>query len=194
MPKKFIITCFCITFLQSILITSEAASYFKCKDENGKIIFSDTECPVESEILTEKTLRPNTLTGLSNSQPYLGDDGMSLQEMFELRGDISQAMAAMSPLKNAIAEYYLQEQQWPQQLENLGFTPKQTNSKEIDSVVIGEQGALIAKLRDSLGAGKMVVLKPNEAMDGTLIEWECIANFPELLMKELSCESRNIHP
>ncbi len=194
MQKKITLACFVALFIQLTATTTHAAGYFKCKDENGNIIFSDTECPTEAEILTEKTLRADALTGRFAPEAYQGDGNMSLEDMLKMRHQLGEALAAMAPIKMAASEHYLSQAEWPGQLEAMGFDPDRTNSEHIDSVVIGQDGKLIAKLRDSLGEDKMIVLSPREAMDGTLIEWDCAANFSPILMNELSCESRKIHP
>ncbi len=194
MLEKLTIACFCIVFLYMISTPGEASNYFKCKDENGNIIFSDTECPDESEILTEKTVRPGSFTGRFSSDAYQDGSNMSLQDMLQLRQKLGEALTAITPIKIMMADYYLQQQEWPEKLEALGFDPRQTNSEQIDSIKIGEEGAVIARLRESLGTNKMIILSPHEAMDGTLIEWDCAANFSPLLMNDLSCESRKIHP
>ncbi len=183
-----------ISFLSVISASLNASGYFKCKDAEGNIIFSDTECPVEAEVLTEKTVRANAVTGRFSSQPYIDDSNMDLQDMLKLRSQLAEALSDMTPVKLAATEFYLQQDQWPENLEALGFNPKQTNSEQIHSVELGQHGALVAKLRESFGADKMIVLSPSEAMDGTVIKWNCAANFSPLLTNELSCESRNIHP
>lgn len=194
MFKPFLIVCFYIAFANAAPAPAEAAGYFKCKDTNGRIIFSDIECPIESEVLTEKTVSADAVTGRFSSEPYVDDSDMSLEDMFKLRSHLSQAMSDITPIKLAITEHYLQNEAWPKHLNELGFDPGQTNSERIDSIKIGEEGAVVAMLNDSLGADKMIVLSPNEAMDGTLIEWECAANFSPLLTNGLSCEARNIYP
>ncbi len=194
MQKTIITICFSIAFFNFLSAPGEAAGYFKCKDASGSIIFSDTECPDESEILTEKTVRPDAVTGHFSSEAYQDNSNMSLEDMLKLRQQLGQALNAITPIKIAIAEHYLQQNEWPQRLEALGFDPGETNSEQIDSVIIGQDGALVAKLRDSMGADKMIVLSPRETMDGTLIEWGCAANFSPLMMNDLSCESRKIHP
>lgn len=183
-----------IGFLTIISAPVNASGYFKCKDANGNIIFSDTECPVEAEILTEKTVRTDAVTGRFGSEPYLDDSNMDLQDMLKLRAHLAEALSDLTPVKLAATEFYLQQEQWPENLEALGFNPKQTNSEQIDSVKVGQQGTLIARLQESFGTNKMIVLSPSEAMDGTVIKWNCSANFSPLLTNELSCESRNIHP
>lgn len=189
-----VISCFLFAFLHFTSAPSEAATYFKCKDPEGKIIFSDTECPDESEVLTEKTANPSNITGRFSPEPYQDGSNMNLHDMLQLRQQLGQALSAIVPIKMALVEYYLQQEEWPIELEAMGFDPEQTNSEQVESVVIGKEGTLIAKLRNSLGQDKMIVLSPHEAMDGTLIEWDCAANFSALLLNDMSCESRNIHP
>jgi len=189
-------TAFCGLLLFTILTTpgADAANYFKCKDEAGNVTFSDTECPSESEVLTEKTVRKDTLSGHLSKDAFQDGSGMSLEAMLKLRQQLAQALSALAALKTASAEYYLSEGSWAPRLESLGFDPALTSSEQIESVKLGRQGELVAKLRDSLGADKMVVLSPHEAMDGTLIEWDCAANFSPLVMSDMACESRKIYP
>jgi len=172
----------------------QSANYFKCVRPDGSVIFSDTECPTETEVLTEKTLKAGSLTGHIGQGPYSdGQDNISLADMLKLRTQLTEVLTALAPIKTASTEYHLSQNAWPPYLETLGFDPARMNNAHIKTVLLSRSGSIIARLREEFGDGKMVVLTPHEAMDGTQVEWDCAANFSPLIMNELSCDSRKIH-
>jgi len=171
-----------------------AANYFKCKGPDGSTIFSDTECPESSEILTEKTLKAGALTGhVENAQFHDKKPQLSLEEMLELRAQLAQALGSLNPLKLAAVEHRMGNGEWARKVEDLGFQSETMKSSDISKVKLGKSGSIVANLDPHFGAGKLLVLTPTEVLGGTQYEWQCAANFSPLIMEKLPCESRKIH-
>lgn len=171
-----------------------AANYFKCKGPDGSTIFSDTECPDSSEVLTEKTLKAGALTGhVENAQFHDKKPKLSLEEMLQLRAQLAQALGSLNPLKLAAVEHRMSNGEWARQMQDLGFEPKTMKSSDISKVKLGKSGSIIANLDAHFGDGKLLVLTPTEVLGGTQYEWQCAANFSPLIMEKLPCESRKIH-
>ena len=71
-----------ITGLLTFSFSLHAANYFKCIGPDGGIIFSDTECPDRSEVVTEKTLKSDALTGHIERDAFEeAPSDLSLEEM-----------------------------------------------------------------------------------------------------------------
>lgn len=192
--RRNFIPCLIFGSLLALNAPVWAASYFKCVGPDGSIIFSDTECPDEAEIVTEKTLKPGALNGRIGQEVYNdGNTSMSLDEMIKMRGRLAEGLASLSTIKMAITEYQAMQADWPHSLQDIGFDSERMNSQYIENVGVGQNGAIIANLRENFGEGKIIVLTPRNVMDGTQLEWDCAANFSPLLMQELSCESRKIY-
>lgn len=174
--------------------TVNAANYFKCVGPDGGIIFSDTECPDSSEVITEKTLKSGTLTGhVENAAFQEPQTELDLEEMLLLRARLSEVLTSLNPIKIAAEEHQLSSGEWPQTLHELGFDSREMTSSAIKQLRLGKTGKIIANLKPDFGDAKLIVLSPQSILGGTQFEWECAANFSPLIMEKLPCESRKIH-
>ena len=82
---------------------------------------------------------------------------------------------------------------WPRSLDELGFGDEAMRSSQIEEVLLGGDGAIVARLNPSFGSDKRLVLSPAPVMDGTGVEWRCHANFPAepMTLNGIAlCESR----
>ena len=181
----------------SLLLASfglNAANYFKCIGPDGGIIFSDTECPDSSEVVTEKTLKSDALTGHVERSAFEETQAdLSLEEMLLMRAQLADVITTLNPIRVAIEEHRLSSGDWAKSLHDLGFDPVDMTSSAIKQLRIGKQGKIIAKLVPSFGNAKLMVMSPQEIFGGTQYEWDCAANFSPLIMDKLPCESHKIH-
>ncbi|MEJ2620547.1 MAG: pilin [Candidatus Thiodiazotropha sp.] len=177
-----------------------AKKFYKCTNEAGELVYQQVACDSHISqqtvhVFTAPEHRSQLGSKLMGEGEYIpeGDEpAISGKLMFQSR--ITNVLALLTPLKIQIQQFYMMNGQWPEKPQDLGLSQQNLKSTDIKEVLFGDQGAIVARLNDHFGSAKKVVLAPQLVMDGTSLEWQCMANFPAqsmVLMGNKMCESRN---
>jgi hypothetical protein len=184
-----------------------AKKFYKCTNEEGELVYQQVAC--DSHI-SQQTV--NVFTAPTHhSQPgskqigknefieegeYIAEDNEpAVKTKIMFQSQLTNVIAMLAPIKIQMQQFYMMDGKWPEKPNDLGLNQENLKSSDIVEVVFGNQGAIIATLNDHFGTGKKIVLVPQPVMDGTSMEWKCMANFPAQSMKSMGinlCESRTI--
>lgn len=189
---------------------SSVFAAYKCTDTNGRVGYQDQPC-AEGAVEKEIRLYSPPEQGVSNgafkpkvsADPAVSDGDVSGDKMsfvdessMLLRTHLAGVLSSLSPIKIRVIEYYYNTGVWPQKLKDIDLDKDEMTSREINTIVLGDEGGIYAYLDEQFGEDKKVVLMPKRVMGGTSVEWECFANFS---VKRLAyrgralCESRAIN-
>jgi hypothetical protein len=178
-----------------------AKKFYKCTNQDGELVYQQVACDsnISQETVsvftapTQPTQLGKKLMGESEYIPEGEEPATTGKLLFQSK--LTNVMSLLTPIKFEIQQYYMMNGSWPEKPEDVGFNQENLKSADIKEVLLGEQGAIIARLSENFGNEKRVVLAPNLVMDGTSMEWQCMANFPSLSMMTAGmklCESRAI--
>lgn len=182
----------------AVLSTSGGAAaaqrLFKCTDSSGRTQYQQVPCEGRQQ---QDKVRVYTGPGdpaEMNWKPYeASPDEPAVIDPQRFTARFFSAVSSLGPVKVALANYYHARGSWPETLRDVGYEPREMRSSLIEKVVIGREGAIVARLTTDFGMDKKVVLRPKPVMGDTSIEWECHANFPAramMLAGERFCRSR----
>lgn len=101
-----------------------------------------------------------------------------------LRGEV---VAAISPLKVAIAEFYLSNGQWPGSLAQLGVGDRGFTGKWLSKVELGANGQIRLERQASAGGGQMLL---HPAEQGGSLRWNCTSDWPDAALIFPGCDAR----
>jgi hypothetical protein len=178
-----------------------AKKFYKCTNEEGELVYQQVACdshinqqtvnvftaPKHPSQLGSKLMGEGEYIAEGNEPAVVG------KVMFQSR--LTNVMAMLTPIKLQMQQFYMMNGNWPENPQDLGLNQENLKSADIKEVLFGDQGAIVATLNEQFGTGKRVVLAPQPVMDGTSMEWQCMANFPAQSMISMGmklCESRNI--
>jgi hypothetical protein len=178
-----------------------AKKFYKCTNAEGELVYQQVAC--DSDI-SQETVSVFTapdqhsqlgskLMGKSEYVPQ-GEEPATTGKL-QFQSKLSNVIFLLSPIKMQIQQYYMMNGAWPEEPKALGFNPENLKSADIKEVLFGDGGAIVAMLSDHFGSGKRLVLAPQLVMDGTSLEWHCMANFPAQSMMTAGismCESRAV--
>jgi hypothetical protein len=185
---------FLIALLMSATQPAQAGGFYKCVDANGEIQYQRVACAKTAK--QEKMhvyLGPGEPSELSHTAYTPEGEEPALADTYLFLPHFSSALSSLTPAKTAVARFYLTHGTWPEDLKDLGFSDKAMHSSQIEEVLLGGEGAIVARLNPSFGNDKRLVLRPATIMDGTSLEWRCQANFPAEALNVNGvglCESR----
>lgn len=178
-----------------------AKKFYKCTNQDGELVYQQVACDsnISQETVsvftapTQHTQLGKKLMGETEYIPEGEEPATTGRLLFQSK--LTNVMSLLTPIKFEIQQYYMMNGSWPEKPEDIGFDKANLKSADIKEVLLGEQGAIIARLSENFGSEKRVVLAPNLVMDGTSMEWQCMANFPSQAMMMAGmklCESRAI--
>jgi hypothetical protein len=178
-----------------------AKKFYKCTNEEGELVYQQVACDSHISqqtvnVFTAPTQPSQLGSKLMGEGEYIAEDNepaVAGKIMFQSR--LSNVMALLTPIKLQMQQFYRMNGNWPEKPQDLGLNQENLKSADIKEVLFGDQGAIVATLNEHFGTGKRVVLAPQPVMDGTSMEWQCMANFPAQSMISMGmklCESRNI--
>ncbi|ODB94183.1 hypothetical protein A3194_05940 [Candidatus Thiodiazotropha endoloripes] len=188
----------------ALLFTSSPAlakKFYKCTNAEGELVYQQVACDSNISQETVNVFTPpkhhsqlgSKLMGEGEYIPEGNEPAIAGKMMFQSR--LSNVIALLTPIKMQMQQFYIMNGQWPEKPQDLGLNQENLKSVDIKEVLFGDQGAIVASLNEHFGTGKRVVLAPQLVMDGTTMEWQCMANFPVQSMTAMGmkmCESRNI--
>ncbi|MCU7873347.1 MAG: pilin [Candidatus Thiodiazotropha sp. (ex Lucinoma borealis)] len=189
-----------ISFLSSSQVM--AGKFYKCTDENGEIQYQQVACTSTTaqdtiRVYTEPEHRSQMGASLMGKSEYTPEGSEpALANRLKFQSGLTQVLGLLTPLKFAVIEFYMMNGNWPESPKAMGFNQENLNSSQIEQVLMGDQGAIVAWLGKEFGTGKKIVIAPKSVMDGTSFEWQCLANFPAQAMSfsgTTLCESRSSH-
>jgi len=177
-----------------------AATIVKCQNMSGDISYADDICPSNTRQLSKtklkayKTSQSISHKDLKKAQAFPEHES-SAQKKAVLVARLSQVLASLSPIKVKMTEHYMQAGSWPESFHTIKLNPKSLKSSLINKTVLDKKGRIKVELNTSFGDRKKLWIFPEPVMGGTLIEWQCFANFPKSMLNagnsEL-CVSRDI--
>ncbi|MBV2123433.1 MAG: pilin [Candidatus Thiodiazotropha sp. (ex Ctena orbiculata)] len=194
-----------IVLLSLILLISGspalAKKFYKCTNAEGELVYQQVACDSNISQETVNVFTPpkhrsqlgSKLMGEGEYIPQGNEPAVAGTMMFQTR--LTNVIALLTPIKMQMQQFYMMNGQWPEQPQDLGLNQENLKSADIKEVLFGDQGAIVATLNEHFGSDKRVVLAPQLVMDGTTMEWQCMANFPAQSMMTMGmkmCESRNI--
>jgi len=161
------------------------------------VTFSDKPCPEKSKTTKKGKLNSFRISGTVGNNEFPDDKpNRDANAALIFRSKFSTVLESLSPLRRSITQYYMERDQWPENMEALGFERQAMNSKHINNVKMKKNGSIVAVLNANLGENKIIILNPKPAMGNTTIDWQCWSNYPRSLLGggELEiCESREIY-
>ncbi len=93
---------------------------------------------------------------------------------------LTQALAAVAPLRVSMTEYAMVEGHYPDSLEELGLVEAQMRDSQYFRELYLAEGGRIKVLVDArLGARATLELAPKTVMGGMSTEWQCRTNVPD---------------
>ncbi|AJQ97774.1 pilin [Gynuella sunshinyii] len=130
---------------------------------------------------------------VSSSTPIVVNPGTpsdSEMDIYQLKVNFAQAMAAVSPFRVQTLMYVQDMGEFPKRLEDIGFEREQMrNSNRISDLKI-DNGVIKIKGNKKLGENTTIILTPRFTLGGTTIEWSCSSNL-NLLDQELCNYDQN---
>jgi hypothetical protein len=178
-----------------------AKKFYKCTNAEGELVYQQVACDSHIKqqtvnVFTAPEHRSQLGSKLMGEGEYIAEGSepaVAGKMMFQTR--LTNVIALLTPIKMQMQQYYMMNGQWPEKPQDLGLNQENLMSADIKEVLFGDQGAIVASLNDHFGTAKRIVLAPQLVMDGTTMEWQCMANFPTQSMMSMGikmCESRNI--
>jgi hypothetical protein len=176
-----------------------AKKFYKCTNEAGELVYQQVACDsnINQEtvhVFTAPEQRSQLGSKLMGTSEYLAEGeepATSGKRLFQSR--LGNVIALLTPIKLEIQQFYQMNGSWPEKPADLGLNQEKLKSEDINEVLLGDQGAIVAWLSEHFGEKKKLVLAPKLVMDSTSMEWQCMANFPaqSMMMAGMKlCESR----
>lgn len=97
-----------------------------------------------------------------------------------MRETIIKAFSSFNGIKMDINYYYKIEEQFPQSLSQIGIENDFRKSKGIDLVMLGNEGSILIKFKESLTKNGIMKLTPKTTGSND-IKWSCETNFKDKL-------------
>ncbi|MCU7920206.1 MAG: DUF4124 domain-containing protein [Candidatus Thiodiazotropha sp. (ex Epidulcina cf. delphinae)] len=179
-----------------------AGKFYKCIDANGEIQYQQVACDSTTEqntvrVYTEPKHRSQLGSTLIGTSEYIAE-GVEPASVNRVRFQtgLTHVLGLLEPIKTAVVQFYMMNGGWPETPQAMGFEQENLNSSQIEELLMGDGGVIVAWLSNEFGAEKKVVLIPTPVMDGTSFEWRCLANFPAQALNlggATLCESRSSH-
>ncbi len=161
-----------------------AGKFYKCFNEDGELVYQQVAC--DSDVKQETVhvfTAPDQHSQLGS--PSMGNseyiaEGVepATADPLRFQASLSSVMAQLGPIRMAVQQYYMMNGTWPAEPKDMGFNQENLKSSDINEVLMGDQGAIVVWLNERFGQEKRLVMAPRMVMDGTSMEWQCLANFP----------------
>ncbi|MET0051292.1 MAG: pilin [Candidatus Thiodiazotropha sp.] len=161
-----------------------AGKFYKCFNEDGELVYQQVACDsdVKQEtvhVFTAPDQRSRPGSPLMGDSEYIAEGvEPATADPLRFQASLSNVIAQLSPIKVAVQQYYVMNGAWPAQPGDMGFNQDNLKSSDINEVMMGDQGAIMVWLSERFGQEKRLVMAPRMVMDGTSMEWQCMANFP----------------
>lgn len=178
-----------------------AKKFYKCTNAEGELVYQQVACDSDISqetvsVFTAPEQRSQLGSKLMGESEYIpqGEEPATTGKM-QFQSRLVNVISLLTPIKFEMQQYYMMNGAWPEKPQDMGYNPDNLKSADIKEVLFGDGGAIVATLSNSFGNDKRVVLAPKLVMDGTSMEWQCMANFPAQSMMTAGmsmCESRTI--
>lgn len=109
---------------------------------------------------------------MPNTINLAGAPGM---ELFKQKATISNALGRISVIKMHLDMYYADEGEFPQSLSEIGIENDFEKSKDIDQIILGNEGTILVKFKESVA--KNLIVKVTPIVMNNWTEWSCETNF-----------------
>lgn len=159
----------------------QVSAFYKCDNGQGEISYQKYPCSPTAAQKQVRVYIPKQ-TGIENVTEYTEEttainQPTSDQETMMFLSKLNTAIASLTPIKISSAQYHNMNGSWPKKLSDIRLDKKTMKSSHIKTVKLAKQGRIIAYLNDSFGTNKKIILKPENILGGTGLEWACYANF-----------------
>ncbi|MES9852612.1 MAG: pilin [Candidatus Thiodiazotropha sp. L084R] len=178
-----------------------AKKFYKCTNPEGELVYQQVACDSDISqetvsVFTAPEQRSQLGSKLMGESEYIpqGEEPATTGKM-QFQSRLFNVISLLTPIKLEVQQFYMMNGAWPEKPQDMGYNPDNLKSADIKEVLFGDGGAIVAALNNSFGNDKRVVLAPQLVMDGTSLEWQCMANFPAQSMMTAGmtvCESRAI--
>ncbi len=92
---------------------------------------------------------------------------------------LSQVLALITPLRMKVKQYQSMNGNWPVKLSDIGLdASNMSDGQYIESIALGEKGAIFAFLNGKFGENKLLSYAPKAIMGGMNTRWICETNLP----------------
>lgn len=107
------------------------------------------------------------------------------------RSLIAGAVSQATMFRVTLTEYYQSNGAWPREAEDAGLPPSEdTRGPGVAGIALGERGAVVVSLDDSIAAGSKIVLRPRVSATTGMVEWRCeLKGDPSLKAMLPRCEA-----
>jgi hypothetical protein len=192
-----------LLILATLLVNSHvfAGKFYKCTNEAGELVYQQVACDSDIKqesvhVFTPPEHRSQLGSKLMGESEYIakGEEPATTGKLL-FQTKLTNVITLLQPIKFEVQQYYMMNGAWPEKPQDIGFNQERLKSAHIKEVLFGDEGAIVAWLSSSFGSEKRLVLAPQPVMDGTSLEWLCMANFPAQSMVSAGlalCESRAI--
>ncbi|MES9831969.1 MAG: pilin [Candidatus Thiodiazotropha sp. DIVDIV] len=178
-----------------------AKKFYKCTNPEGELVYQQVACDSDISqetvsVFTAPEQRSQLGSKLMGESEYIpqGEEPATTGKM-QFQSRLFNVISLLTPIKLEVQQFYMMNGAWPEKPQDMGYNPDNLKSADIKEVLFGDGGAIVATLSNNFGNDKRVVLAPKLVMDGTSLEWQCMANFPAQSMMTAGmtvCESRAI--
>ena len=112
-------------------------------------------------------------------------------EQADQRSLIVGAVSQATMFRVTLTEYYQSNGTWPRAAEDAGLPPSEdTRGPGVAGIALGERGAVVVSLDDSIAAGSKIVLRPSVNATTGMIDWRCeLKGDPSLKAMLPRCEA-----
>ncbi|MES9863547.1 MAG: pilin [Candidatus Thiodiazotropha sp. LLP2] len=195
--RIILLTLFFLTPSSQVL----AKKFYKCTNPEGELVYQQVACDSDISqetvsVFTAPEQRSQLGSKLMGESEYIpqGEEPATTGKM-QFQSRLFNVISLLTPIKLEVQQFYMMNGAWPEKPQDMGYNPDNLKSADIKEVLFGDGGAIVATLSNNFGNDKRVVLAPKLVMDGTSLEWQCMANFPAQSMMTAGmtvCESRAI--
>ena len=109
---------------------------------------------------------------MPNTISLAGAPGM---ELFKQKATIANSLSRISVIRMHLNEYYLDVGKFPESLSQIGVENDFQKSKDIDQIVLGDEGTILVKFKESVA--KNLIVKVTPIIMSNWMEWSCETNF-----------------
>ena len=101
--------------------------------------------------------------------------GSSDMKLFNQKATIAKSLSRISVIRMHLNEYYLDEGKFPESLSQIGIENDFKKSKDIDQMILGDEGTILVKFKESVA--KNLIVKVSPIIMNNWMEWSCETNF-----------------
>ncbi len=107
------------------------------------------------------------------------------------RSLIAGAVSQATMFRVTLTEYYQSNGAWPRTAEDAGLPPSEdTRGPGVAGIALGERGAVVVTLDDTLASGSKIVLRPSVNTATGMVDWRCeLKGDPSLKAMLPRCEA-----